>query len=236
MTRLNQPQSSSLLETTDFLLLQSLMRNESSLKFELALSPASPLQIYRQLLSLASELGAVQHPPVRVTSPAEWDANALIRYFPPILQTLRDMLSNMRERLALELNLRSSADGIYASEKALPALGAGDRIVIAVQAKVPEDWFWTRFNGQVIVSAGDKLADRVRLQMKGVELKHLSTTPPELPLQTGWHYFELRQDNEPWREITQTLSLSLHVAGQWPGFSIRAWVLQSTPKRRTQHG
>jgi type VI secretion system protein ImpJ len=230
--RLNQPQTSSMLETSDFLLLQTLMRYEAIFRFELSLKPVFPLVVLRYLLSFASEMAAVQNPPVRISTPLGWDGENVMPFFSVLLKQLRDMLSSMRERLALELGLHPSSDGLYVSPQTLPLMGVDDRLLIAVQAQVPDDWFWNRFSGQVVICASDLIVDRVRLQMRGVELKHLSTAPAELPLQAGWHYFELIRDSHSWHEIVQSRSLGLHISGHWPGLAMRVWLLQANALKR----
>lgn len=224
--RLNQPQSTSVLETTDFLLLQSLLRHESSIIFELAMAPTSPLAVLRHLVTLCADVAACSYPPTRITLPDRLSAQDLGPPFATVLRYLRDTLSQMRERLAMEIALSPSTDGSYLSTQSLPEIGHGVRIVIAVQAQVPNDWLWQRFADQAIVCASDRLAHRVRLQLPGVKLLHLPAVPPELPLQMGWHYFELERDGQAWAELVQARSVGLHVSGQWPGLDLCGWLLQ----------
>lgn len=230
--RLNQPQSTSVLETTDFLLLQSLLRHESALGFELTVEPTSPLAVLRHLVTLSADVAACSYPPTRFDLPERLAPQDLGPHFASVLRYLRDALGQMRERLALEIALSPSADGSYQSTQSLPEIGHGVRIVIAVQAQVPNDWLWQRFADQAIVCASDRLAHRVRLQLPGVRLQHLPVVPPELPLQMGWHYFELERDGQAWAELVQARSMGLHVAGQWPGLDLRGWLLQPRTGQR----
>jgi type VI secretion system protein ImpJ len=149
-----------------------------------------------------------------------------------VLRSLRDTLSQMRERLAMEIALSPSTDGSFLSTQSLPEIGHGVRIVIAVQAQVPNDWLWQRFADQAIVCASDRLAHRVRLQLPGVKLLHLPVVPPELPLQMGWHYFELERDGQAWAELVQSRSVGLHASGQWPGLQLCGWLLQPRTGQR----
>ncbi len=230
--RLNQPQSTSVLETTDFLLLQSLLRHESALSLELAVQPTSPLVVLRHLVALSADMAACSYPPTRIDLPEQLSAQDLGPHFASVLRYLRDALGQMRERLALEIALSPSVDGSYLSTQSLPDIGHGVRIVIAVQAQVPNDWLWQRFADQAIVSASDRLAHRVRLQLPGVRLQHLPAVPPELPLQMGWHYFELERDGQAWAELVQARNIGLHVSGQWPGLDLRGWLLQPRTGQR----
>lgn len=232
LDRLNQPQTSAVLETTDFLLLQSLLRHETALRCELALEPASPLSAFRLLVTLSADLAACGYPVARVDLPLQWRATELGPSFAPVLAYVRRHLSQMRERLALDITLNPSADGTYLSAQLLPELGQGTRIILAVQAQVPNDWLWQRFGDQAIVCASDRLTDRVRLQLAGVALRHLPAAPVELPLQIGWHYFELERSGQAWAELVQLRSLGVHVAGQWPGLSLRGWLLQARTGQR----
>lgn len=232
MSRLNQPQTTALLETSDFLLLQSLLRQETALRFELGLSPISPLKVYQHLLTLLSELLAIQSPPSRSPLVCVWQSMRPGELYLPLLQQLRDLLSMMRERLALELSFRQTEDGLFVCTQHLPVIGANDRIILAVHAQVPEDWLWQRFNDQAVVCATDRLVHRVRLQMPGIPLRHLPTTPPELPLQGGWHYFELDRSDSQWADLVSTRSIGVHAAGNWPGLTLRGWMLQARVGQR----
>jgi type VI secretion system protein ImpJ len=230
--RLNQPQTTSVLETTDFLLVQSLLRHESALCFELDLEPCSPLGVLRHLVTLSADMAACNYPPSRADLPEHWRIEDLGECFSAATGYLRASLSHMRERLALEIVLNSSSDGTFISGQSLPEMGHGVRIIIAVQAQVPNDWLWQRFSEQAIVGASDRLMNRVRLQMSGVPLHHLPVAPAELPLQMGWHYFELETGGQAWAELVQARSLGMHVAGQWPGLSVRGWLLQPRTGQR----
>ena len=227
MQRLNQPQSTSLLETSDFLLLQTLLRYESALQLKLNLIPCKPLGVYESLIALACELGAVQHPPIRMTLATQWNPHNPCSTFIPILLQIKNMLSSIRTRLAVEVQFKVANDGTYIGTQLLPLLTAQDRIVLAVNAQVPDDWMWQRFTGQTTVSASDTLVDKIRLQMAGIELQHLPTTPPELPLQAGWHYFELQKNSRAWQELLSSRNIGLHITGQWPGLVLKGWLFQS---------
>lgn len=230
--RLNQPQTTAVLETTDFLMLQSLLRHEAALRFELTVRPVSPLAVLRQLVMLGADLLACGHPPAVLQTPLQWKPSDLGANFVPLIQEVRRVLSRMRERLALEIVLQPGSDGSYLCHDPLPDMGAQARIVIAVQAQVPNDWLWQRFASQVVLCAADQLMDRVRMQMSGVELRHLPTAPAELPLQMGWHYFELQGGSDAWADVVQRRSLAMHVAGQWPGLAVRAWVVEARTGQR----
>jgi type VI secretion system protein ImpJ len=230
--RLNQPQTSSVLETTDFLLLQSLLRHETALRFELNLKPASPLATFRQLISLCSDLAACNYPPSHANVSIDWQSSNLGGTFSPILMFLKRQLTLMRQRLSINIEFKTTSDGTYVSIQSLPEIEHNSRIILAVQAQVPNDWLWQRFSQQAIVCASDRLADRVRLQLGGVSLTHLPAAPAELPLQAGWHYFEIEKNGLAWAELIQSKSLGIHVTGQWPGLSLLGWFVQSKTGQR----
>jgi type VI secretion system protein ImpJ len=230
--RLNQPQTSAVLETTDFLLVQSLLRHEAALRLELGINPVCPLAVLRCLTALTADLAACNYPPTRPELVWRWDPSEPACSLRPALAFAKRSLSRMRERLALEIILDSAVDGSYVGAQLLPDLGSDARIVIAVQAQVPNDWLWQRFADQAIVCASDRLRDLVRLQMPGVALSHLPTAPAELPLQMGWHYFELIKEGQAWAELVQLPRLGLYVAGQWPGLALRGWLIQSRTGQR----
>lgn len=232
ISRLNQPQTTSALETSDFILLQVLLRTESNLRLMLAQSPALPFEIYQILLTLISELGALQYPPVRIDDLVLWTPETSADAYQQALSRLKKLLSVMRERIALEFNFKINSENIFVAQNALPQFDLRSRIIIAVHAEVPDDWFWERFNTQVTICSLDRLRDRIRLQLGGIPIKHLATTPSELPIQAGWHYFELVSMGELWYELVRSLSIGIYVSGNWPALQIRGWILQTQATQR----
>ncbi|MFK3889902.1 type VI secretion system baseplate subunit TssK [Sphingomonas sp. NPDC079357] len=235
MGRLGQPQTSSLFEVSDFLLLQSLLRHETALRLELSLPRVEPLAILRILHLLVSDMAAVQHPPERAGA-VNWLPNDPAAAFRPLFDRAEALLSRMRERLAVEFSFRPDADGLHVGTEVLPPLASDERIVLAVHAEVPDEWFFSRFKGQAIVGAADRLAERVRRQVPGVTMRHLPSAPPELPLQIGWHYFELQPGGAAWTDLASSRSLGLYVAGDWPGLMLRGWVIRAPLPEPTYGG
>lgn len=232
ISRLNQPQTTSALETSDFILLQVLLRTESNLRLMLAQSPALPFEIYHILLTLISELGALQYPPVRIDDLVLWTPETSAEAYHQALSQLKKLLSVMRERIALEFNFKINSENIFVAQNALPQFDLRSRIIIAVHAEVPDDWFWERFNTQVTICPLDRLRDRIRLQLAGIPIKHLATTPSELPIQAGWHYFELVPMGDLWYELVRSFSIGIYVSGNWPALQIRGWILQTQATQR----
>lgn len=225
MSRLGQPQTSSLFEVSDFLLLQSLLRHEAALRLELSLPQVEPIDVLRILQLLVSDVAALRHPPERC-DPATWMPDDPAAMFLPLIARAEGLLNQMRERLAVEFGFRLDDDGLYVATQALPPLGSQERIVVATQAEVPDEWFYTRFAGQAIIGASERLGELVRRQVPGIGVRHLATAPPELPLQTGWHYFELVAGGGAWRDMASSRTVGIYVAGQWPGLSLRGWIIR----------
>jgi len=226
--RLGQPQNSSMLEVSDFVLLQSLLRHEAALALALALPRVPPLAMLRQLQALVADLSALRHPPERAR-PVAWTPDTPLAMFAPLLARAEHLLNQMRERLAIELDFRLESDGLRVATELLPPLGGHERLVLAVHAQVPEEWLYRRFATQAIVGAADRLAELVRVQVPGVGLRHLATAPAELPLQSGWHYFELEPGGAAWHDMVRSRAMGLHVAGNWPGLALRGWIVRPAP-------
>lgn len=225
MARVGQPQNSSVLEVADFVLLQSLLRHEAALALTLSLTHVPPLAVLQQLQALVSDVAALGHPPERAYAIA-WTPETPMAMFQPLLAQAEALLNQMRERLAVEFGFRTEKDGLLVATELLPALGGHERLVVAVHAQVPDEWLYRRFATQAIVGAADRLAELVRLQVPGVVLRHLPTAPAELPLQAGWHYFELEPGSAPWHEMARSRALGIHVAGAWPGLALRGWLIR----------
>lgn len=233
-SRISQPQTSSMLEVSDFLMLRALSQSRANLRLLLAQHPASPIEVYQALLILSSEFLALQHPQKQTDDLVIWTPATSAAAYHQILANLKGYLSVMRERIAIEVNFHATSNNTLATSIPLPNFNLNSRLILAVHAEVPNNWFWSRFHTHAIICPLERLPDHVRLQLPGIPHKHLSTTPPELPIQTGWHYYELEAGGELWHNLVRSQSLGIHISGDWPGIEVRGWVLQNSSANRVK--
>jgi type VI secretion system protein ImpJ len=146
--------------------------------------------------------------------------------FAPVIDALRQMLSTVLERNALQIELTERAHGVRTGVFADPDLARTANFVLAVNAQMPSDQLRQRFPVQSKLCPVDKLRDLVNLALPGVTMRLLPTAPRQLPFHAGFHYFELDRGGELWKQIERSGSLALFVTNDFPGIELELWAIR----------
>lgn len=213
-------------EVADFLMLLTLNRSEPLLRQFASVTSAHPWPFYLACLQLAGELAtfsaAARHPP---DYPA-YRHDDLQKVFSPVIQDLRESLSAVIERHAIQIELIDRTHGVRTATVPDAELLRTAGFVLAVRAQLPAEQVRQRFPTQSKLGPVDRLKDLVNLQLPGVVLRSLPVAPRQLPFHSGSHYFELDRQGDLWRQIERSGSLALHVGGDYPGLELELWAVR----------
>jgi type VI secretion system protein ImpJ len=213
-------------EMADFLMLQTLNRNEPSFRQYAGAPHLHPNDFHLACLQLAGELSTfmsdARHPPEFPL----YDHLDLHATFAPVIEALRGLLSVVLERNSLQIELTDRGRGVSTGVFPDPELARNSTFVLAVNAQLPSEQVRQRFPSQSKLGPVDRLRDLVNLQLPGVSLRLLPTAPRQLPFHAGFHYFELDRGGELWKQIERSGSLALHVAGDFPGLELELWAIR----------
>ena len=215
-------------EVADFLMLQLLNRSEPLLR-QLAGAPSvHPQALHTACLQLAGELATFsrteRHPPDYPI----YRHDDLQGSFGPVVQDLREYLSAVIQRHAVQVELIDRSHGVRTAVVADAELLRTASFVLAVRAQMPAEHVRQRFPTQSKLGPVDRIKDLVNLQLPGVVMRSLPVAPRQLPFHSGSHYFELDRQGDLWRQIERSGSLAMHVAGDFPGLELELWAVRQT--------
>ena len=213
-------------ELADFMMLLVLNRAEPVLRQFGAAPSVHPWPFYLACLELAGELATFsstqRHPPEYPV----YKHDDLQRTFAPVIQDLRELLSAVIERHAVQIDLVDRTHGVRTAVIHDAELLRTAGFVLAVRAQLPAEQVRQRFPAQSKLGPADRLKDLVNLQLPGVAMRSLPVAPRQLPFHAGSHYFELERQGDLWKQLERSGNLAMHVGGDFPGLELELWAVR----------
>jgi type VI secretion system protein ImpJ len=214
-------------ELADFLMLQTLNRNEPIFSQHTAVPNAHPKELHRDCLRLAGDLATLASTTRRPPEFPPYRHDDLNACFTPVFAELRRMLTAVLEQNALQIELVDRTHGVRTAVVNDLELVRTGSFVLAVNAQVPGEQLRQRFPAQTKIGPVDKIRDLVNLQLPGIGLRSMPVAPRQLPFHAGFFYFELDRSGELWKAITVSGHVAMHIAGDFPGLELELWAIRS---------
>ena len=225
--RLAQPGRAGVGEIADFLLLETINRNEPLLAQLRQTSVLHPKDLYFAAIALAGEL-ATFHDKRRPANLPAYLHDDPARCFKPLMNDLRQSLSMVMDQTALPIELQDRKHGFRVAIIPDVELQRTAQFVLAVAAQMPGDALRSRFPTQVKIGTVERIRDLVSLQLPGVTLRPLPVAPRQIPYHAGYNYFELEtRGNDMWKQLESSGGLAMHIAGDFPGLELEFWAIRS---------
>ncbi len=218
--------SSGVSELADFLMLQTLNRNEPIFSQHIATPNAHPRELHRDCLRLAGDLATLSTNTRRPPVFPPYKHDDLRGTFTPVFDQLRRMLTSVLEQNALQIDLVDRKYGVRTAVVNDLELVRNGTFVLAVNAQMPGDQLRQRFPAQTKMGPVDKIRDLVNLQLPGIALRSLPVAPRQLPFHAGFFYFELDGTSDLWKQIEQNGNMAMHVSGDFPGLELELWAIR----------
>jgi type VI secretion system protein ImpJ len=225
--RMTQTGSGGVSEIADFLMLQTVNRNEPLLAHLSNLSLLHPVHFYEIALALSGDL-AVFRETRRGTRFGPYVHDDLAASFTPVIDDLRRSLSMVLEQSAIRIELHDRKHGVSVAVISDVELQRNATFVLAVTSTMPGEALRSRFPTQVKIGPVERIRDLVNLQLPGVVLQPMPVAPRQIPFHTGASYFELETRNSDlWRQLEKSGGVAMHVAGEFPGLELAFWAIRS---------
>lgn len=212
---------------TDFLLLQLVNRWEPLFEHFTEVRPTHPDRVYAAALQLAGELSSFEGARRPPKFPA-YVHDDLDSCFGPLLQHIRQALSIVTERTAVQLPIEARKYGVYISIIADRTLLQQARFVLAVRAQIDSSDILRAFPSQVKIGPVEEIRNLVNLQLPGIGLRALPVAPREIPYHSDTAYFELDKRSDLWSRMPGSASFAFHVAGEFPGIRLEFWAVRES--------
>lgn len=214
-------------ELAEFLMLQTLNRNEPVFAQHAATPNGHPRELHRDCLRLAGDLATLASNTRRPPGFMPYRHDDLRGCFTPLQDELRRMLSAVLDTKVVQIELADRKHGVRTAVVSDLELVRNAGFVLAVNASMPAEQLRQRFPAQTKVGPPDRIRDLVNLQLPGIGLRQLPVAPRQLPFHAGFFYFELDRGGELWRTVEKNGNLAMHVAGDFPGLELELWAIRS---------
>ncbi len=225
--RMTQTGSGGVSEIADFLMLQTVNRNEPVLAHMTRTSLLHPEHFYEVALALSGDL-AIFREARRGTRFGPYIHDDLSVSFTPLMDDLRRSLSMVLEQSAIRIELHDRKHGVRVAVISDVELQRNATFVLAVTSAMPGDALRSRFPTQVKIGPVERIRDLVNLQLPGVTLQPLPVAPRQIPFHSGANYFELETRNSDlWRQLEKSGGVAMHIAGEFPGLELAFWAIRS---------
>lgn len=224
-SRLANPGRGGVAEIADFLLLQTLNRFEPQYAHLLQVPLLHPERLYQTTLALAGDLAAFDERR-RVLAYPPYRHDDVATSFEPLMRDVRQLLGIVREPDAVAIELQSRKPGVHVALINDLALVKNAGFVLAANAQMASETLRTRFPTQVKIAPAEKLRDLVNLALPGIGLRAMPVAPRQIPFHAGFSYFELDRGGELWKELEQTGTLAMYIAGEFPALELEFWAIR----------
>ena len=213
-------------ELADFLMLQTLNRNEPVFAQHAATPNAHPRELHRDCLRLAGDLATLASTSRRPPEFPPYRHDDLRGCTAPVFDALRSMLSAVLEQNAIQIDLVDRKHGVRTAVVSDMELLRSASFVLAINAQMPGEQLRQRFPAQVKIGPAEKIRDLVNLALPGIALQAMPVAPRQLPFHAGFFYFELDRGGELWKQLEKNGSLAMHIAGDFPGLELELWAIR----------
>jgi len=213
-------------EIADFMLLQTVNRNEAVFAHLARSAMLHPQHFFELALGLAGDLASFRDSR-RVARFGPYIHDDLAMSFRPLMDDLRRSLSMVLEQSAIRIDLHDRKHGVRVAVISDVELQRNATFVLAVNAHMPSEALRARFPTQVKIGPVERIRDLVNLALPGVTLTPLPVAPRQIPFHTGANYFELETRNSDlWRQLEQSGGVAMHIAGDFPGLDLAFWAIR----------
>ncbi|MEJ8849331.1 type VI secretion system baseplate subunit TssK [Variovorax rhizosphaerae] len=225
--RMSQGGTGGVSEIADFLLLQTVNRNEPLFAHLARSAMLHPQHFFEQALALAGDLATFRDSR-RVARFGPYIHDDLAVSFRPVMDDLRRSLSMVLEQSAIRIDLHDRGRGVQVAMIPDVELQRNATFVLAVLSNMPSEALRARFPLQVKIGPVERIRDLVTLALPGVALLPMPVAPRQIPFHTGANYFELETRNSDlWRQLEKSGGVAMHIAGDFPGLDMAFWAIRS---------
>lgn len=186
----------------------------------------TPEAVYRECIALIGELSAYAATGRRPPDLPPYLHTDLRATFDRLMPPLRDLLSVIVERDAVNIPLTEREYGIWLGEIEDRMTFQGRRFILIARADIALETIRSRMPIQIKIGPIEQIRDLVNLQLPGIAIQPLSVAPREIPFIQNAVYFELDGSNPLWPQFQSSAAFALHVSGDYPGLTLELWAIQ----------
>lgn len=186
---------------------------------------AHPELVYRTVASLAGAMTTMSDLDVRDTPPYDHEKlgetfGGLIARIPKMM---REVLPQNYERIPFTPRDQYVQIAALNDDRLIPP-NVG--FYLGVSANMAQQELQARFPDLVKIGPPDQVDFLISQAIRGVELKHIPTLPPSLPVQSNFVYFRVEKSGDVWDLVAGARSLAVYVPPEVPGYNLELIALK----------
>ena len=224
--RITQAGSGGASEVADFMILQTVNRQEPLFTHLVDMTGLHPEDLYRIGTQTAGELATFASKQRRPTPLPPYRHDDLEATFEPLMASLRASLSMVIEQNAIAIPLKEHKYGIRVAVLTDRTLLDSASFVLAANADMAADLLRRRLPAQSKIGPVEKIRQLVNLALPGIILRPLPVAPRQIPYHAGFTYFELDRSGELWGELKTSGGFAFFVGAEFPGLTLEFWAIK----------
>lgn len=211
----------------DFMLLVVVNRYVAELTHLERTPITHPESLFVKFLGLLGELSAFFDIDRQLKVLPTYDHKNLKSSFVVLHRELSKLLSSVFEQNAIQLKIEERSHGVRVAIIPDRRLIKEATFYLAVKANMSNKDIQSSFPGQLKLGAVENIAALVNNQLIGIGIEQVATTPREIPIHNGYHYFKIDSKSEYWASLNNSGGFAMHVSGDYPGLKLEMWAVRS---------
>ena len=184
-----------------------------------------PETVYQTLAAMAGELTTMSDLEVRDIPPYEHEH--LDATFTDLAERLPKMLREVLPQNYDRIKLTQREPTIHVGEISDDRLMEPSRSwYLGVFANLPTETVQAKFPDQAKIAPPDRIDFLIQNAIRGVEMRHVQTLPPSLPVQAGTVYFQIEKSGDVWGLVAEAHALAIYVPTDFVGLKLELIALK----------
>lgn len=222
--RMGDPSLRGAAEIGDYMMLQALNRTTPVIAHMTGqAAQLHPEPVFRALVSLAGEISTFTASEHIAPEYPEYVHMTPAACFDPVMDDLRRSLSAVLDSSATPIPLELRRHGVRVGMIGDASLRTGANMVLAARAEIPNEQLRRLMPNQIKVGPVERISELVNSALPGVPIRPLPVAPRQLPFRQGTVYFDLDTSVDLWRAISETGTIAIHLASDFPGLELELW-------------
>ncbi|VAW58773.1 Uncharacterized protein ImpJ/VasE [hydrothermal vent metagenome] len=213
-------------EIAEYLLLQLINRLEPMANHLFNMNGLHPIDLFAEAVQMVGELSTFSSKNKRAPAFPVYLHDDLQATFTPVFANLRSFLNMVTEHSAVSLKMVEKSFGIRVATIEDRSLIGSAMFVLAARADIAENTLRNNLPAQIKIGPVERIRDLVNAAMPGIQLRALSVAPRQIPLHSGFSYFELDPRSEYWQELKHSGGFAIHPGGDFPGLEFEFWAVR----------
>lgn len=211
----------------DFLMLQLINRAELILRHSLSQPQIRPQAVFREMLSILGELSTFAADSKRAQLEVRYQHGDQGASFRGLMESLRNVLSQVLEQHAIELKLKPRQYGVLVCPMSDPKLLGSATFILAATAQCDSEELRHRLPAHLKIGSVERIRELVNLQLAGIKIKPLPVAPRQIPFHAGKTYFILELSARDIHQLEQSGGFAFHASGDFAELGLHFWAIRN---------